>query len=269
MTKNIAIYSLLIFFCSCAYTHRVKNNKAITNKDSIPSDIPTATQRYGLENITIIDSLTKTPIYYIIWIDFLENKRDTILDIEALPRKVNDTFEYFTIVDSIRPSYTLPNNFVKPKKWKEMEKLREAGDFFGDWYGNPYPNTFTLSVALSIIDTETDFSQVGSAKSWCIDNYEQVFGHLVARLTNKQKIGLTGTADLIIDDRMETNDLQSYLHGGAIDEDIFTISGRASWILNQLTGENFAEVHGNLTKDEAIKFKLLWVKYIKKLKKNN
>ncbi len=119
---------------------------------------------------------------------------------------------------------------------------------------------------MSIIDTETDFSKVGSAKSWCINNYQEAFGYLVARLTDKRKVGLTGTADLIIDDRMETNDLKSYGHGGVIFEDIFTISGRASWILNQLTGENFAEVHGNLTKDEAKKFKLLWVKYIKKLK---
>ncbi len=265
---------LVIFFCSCAATNKINKNKASTNKDSVSSNFPKENGQYGLQDITIIDSLTKMPINYVIWINLLENKRDTIrgtfsdsiLNGELSNNKLKDSFEYFTIIDSICTSYILPSKFIKPKKWKEMEKLREAGDFFGDWYGNPYPNTFNLSIALSIIDTETDLSKVGSAKSWCINNYQEAFGHLVARLTDKRKVGLTDTADLIIDDRIETNDLHSYLHGGVIFEDIFTISGRASWILNQLTGENFAEVHGNLTKDEAKKFKLLWVKYIKKLK---
>ena len=136
----------------------------------------------------------------------------------------------------------------------------------GDWYGSSYPDTFDLQDALALIDTATDLS-FRSAKSWCIKNYKQAFPYLVARLSDKRKIGLKNTADLIIWDRIGTGDLQFYGHGGAITEDVFTVAGRASWILNQLTGEEFAVVHGNLTQEEAEKFKELWIKYVDKLKK--
>ena len=65
---------------------------------------------------------------------------------------------------------------------------------------------------------------------------------------------------------MNTGDLKFYGHGGVITEDLFTIAGRASWILNELTGEDFAIVHGNLTQFDAEKFKTLWTDYIDKLK---
>ncbi len=89
----------------------------------------------------------------------------------------------------------------------------------------------------------------------------------ISLFSGKRKIGLTNTADLIIGDRIASGDLEFYGHGGVITEDIFTIAGRACWILNQLTGENFALVHGDLSKQQAEKFKHLWTEYISKLKK--
>ncbi|WP_423149754.1 hypothetical protein [Rubrolithibacter danxiaensis] len=176
-----------------------------------------------------------------------------------------DTFQYFSILDTNFHKYQLPDNFKKPKKWIKVDKERTG--FLGDWYGNKYSDTFGLKDALAIIDTATQLSQIGSAKSWCINNYQKAFPFLVARLSDKRKIGLTNTGDLIIWDRLGTSDLEFYGHGGSITEDIFTIAGRASWILNQLTGEIFAEVHGNLTEKQSEEFKKLWVQYIDKLKK--
>ncbi len=176
-----------------------------------------------------------------------------------------DTFTYFTIADTNFTKYKLPDNFKKPKNWKKADEERTG--FLGDRYGNKYPDTFNLQDALAIIDTATQLSQIGSAKSWCIKNYLIAFPYLVARLSDKRKVGLTNTADLIIWDRLGTGDLKFYGHGGIITEDLFTIAGRASWILNQLTGENFAEVHGNLTEQESHRFKELWTEYIDKLKK--
>jgi hypothetical protein len=176
-----------------------------------------------------------------------------------------DTFDYFTLADTNFAKYKLPDNFKKPKNWQKTDKERTG--FLGDVYGNNYPDTFDLQDALAIIDTATQLSQIGSAKSWCIKNYLIAFPFLVARLSDKRKVGLTNTADLIIMERLGTGDLKFYGHGGVITEDIFTIAGRSSWILNQLTGENFAEVHGNLTKKQSEEFKKLWVIYIDKLKK--
>jgi len=175
-----------------------------------------------------------------------------------------DTFQYFSIADTNYSKYTLPTHFVKPKKWLQADKDRKG--MLGDWYGGSYPDNFNLQNALALIDTATDMS-FGSAKSWCIKNYQVAFPYLVARLTDKRKIGLNNTADLIIWDRIGSGDLKFYGHGGCINEDVFTVAGRASWILNQLTGENFAVVSGNLTQQQSVKFKELWIDYRNRLKK--
>ena len=175
-----------------------------------------------------------------------------------------DTFEYFTIYDTNFVKYKLPEKFKKTKNWEKADEKRKS--YLGDYYGNKYADTFDLQDILAIIDTATQCSEVCSAKSWCITNFSQAFPYLVARLSDKRKIGLKNTADLIIWDRIGSGDLKFYGHGGGITEDIFTISGRASWILNQLTGENFAIVHGNLTKAETENFKILWTQYLNSLK---
>jgi hypothetical protein len=45
-------------------------------------------------------------------------------------------------------------------------------------------------------------------------------------------------------------------------EDIFTIAGRASWILNWMTGESFASVGIELTPALAKEYQEAWVQYI-------
>ncbi len=175
-----------------------------------------------------------------------------------------DTFKYFSISDVNFNKYELPDNFKKPENWKQADKERKG--IMGDFFGNSYSKKFDLKKALEIIDSATQFSEIRSAKSWCINNYSKAFPYLVARLSDKRKIGLENTADLIIWDRIQTGDLKFDGHGGGIDEDIFTVAGRASWILNQLTGENFAVVHGNLTEEQSEDFKLKWLKYLEKLK---
>lgn len=172
-----------------------------------------------------------------------------------------DSFEYFTVEDTLLSLYRLPPAFNKPERWQK----RETANLTGEFYGAPYSESLALEDVLAIIDGQKEFWRLCSAKSWCLNHYEQAFPHLVARLSVKQKVGLENTADLIIWDRIGTGDLQFYGHGGGVNEDLFTVAGRASWILNEITGEHFAVVHGNLTREQAQGFKKLWVDYISRL----
>lgn len=174
-----------------------------------------------------------------------------------------DTFNYFTIVDTNYSKYTLPQEFRKPKEWKKADKSRKEP--YVSLYCGPYTDTFNLEDVMEIIDTTTNLSLLGAAETWCIHHYRQAFPYLVTRLSDKRKIGLKNTADLIISDRMGI-DLKFYGHGRGMKEDVFTIAGRASWILNELTGEEFAVVHGNMTEQDADQFKKSWLKYINALK---
>lgn len=188
---------------------------------------------------------------------------DTLTSISEIIGAGRDTFHYFSVNDTSVNQYRLPDHFVKPQNWNNAEKSRTDHEF----YGGIYPDTFDLKDALTVIDTAKNFWTVCAAKSWCIKNYNQAFPFLVARLSIKTKVGLENTADLIIWERIGSGDLNFYGHGGSIHEDIFTIAGRASWILNELTGEEFAVVHGSMTEVQAKEFQKLWIEYINELKK--
>lgn len=172
-----------------------------------------------------------------------------------------DHFEYFTVPDNRLSLYSLPERFDKPETWQK----KEAANIAGEPYGGTPDQSLTLYKALSVIDSEKDFRALCAVKSWCIAYYRDIFPHLVARLSVKQKVGLENSADLIISDRLATGDLKFYGHGGSISEDLFTVAGRASWILNEITGESFARVHGNLSREQAEGFKKQWADYINRL----
>lgn len=172
-----------------------------------------------------------------------------------------DTFKYFILPDTNLSLYTLPVKFKKPDNWLKAEEQRSIFEH----YGSAYPDSFELQDVLEIIDTCTEFDEIRKAKSWCIKNYQQAFPHLVTRLSVKKKIGLVNTADLIISSRIQTSEMIFYGHGGVITEDLFTVAGRASWILGEITGEGFSIVHPDLTEAMAIDFKKQWHEYLTKL----
>ncbi|MFM1894570.1 MAG: hypothetical protein RIQ90_1736 [Bacteroidota bacterium] len=170
-------------------------------------------------------------------------------------KPVADTFSYFNHQDSLLASYSIPQSFKKPSTWLEAQKeyrFYSSNDTLG----------FSLGSVLEIIDTEKAFWKVCAAKTWCYAHPLEVFPHLICRLSNKTKIGLVNTADLIVWDRIQTGELIFYGHGGGMQEDIFTIAGRASWILNWMTGENFSSVGIELTPALAREYQAAWVRYI-------
>jgi hypothetical protein len=170
-------------------------------------------------------------------------------------KPVADTFPNFNHQDSLRYSYSLPPSFKKPTAWIEEQneyRFYSSNDTVG----------FSLNSVLEIIDTEQEFWRLCAAKTWCFAHPSEVFPHLICRLSNKTKIGLVNTADLIIWDRIRSGELKFYGHGGGMQEDIFTIAGRASWILNWMTGESFASVGIELTPALAQEYQEAWVQYI-------
>jgi len=170
-------------------------------------------------------------------------------------KPVADTFSYFNYQDSARSTYELTPSFNKPSAWIEEEKeykLYSSIDTLG----------FSLNKVLAIIDSDQAFLNLCAAKTWCFAHPYEVFPYLIGRLSNKTKVGLTNSADLIIWDRIQTGELKFYGHGGGMQEDIFTIAGRASWILNWMTGESFASVGIELTPTLAKEYQGAWVQYI-------
>ena len=165
--------------------------------------------------------------------------------------------------------YFLPEKFSKPLKWEEAENRNAIHEKF-------YCNEDSIigikdyKEAFNIIDTGKDFCRLYFACKWCKDNYEAAFPQLVKRLTDTTEVGLNPYVDLYISKRSETGSMPYIGSTGGkpgihINEDIFTIAGRASWILNEITGENFAIVNPFTSSEKLEQFKQKWIGWIKKL----
>lgn len=98
-----------------------------------------------------------------------------------------------------------------------------------------------------------------------INNYAKdsdYLNSLANQLTNKTETKLEGTSRLIIWDRIISKDIIFEGKGLVIDNDLFTVSGRANQILQNLTNKNFGYVTINSTEKELINLKKNWLNYL-------
>lgn len=85
---------------------------------------------------------------------------------------------------------------------------------------------------------------------------------LANQITNRKETKLKGTSRLIIWDRIITGDLLFEGKGLVIDNDLFTVSGRANQILQNLTNKNFGVVSINSTNIDLENIKNKWLDYL-------
>jgi hypothetical protein len=164
----------------------------------------------------------------------------------------------FAQSDSTGTLTLIRHNFKKTANWKDADKDRK-------FYYGKYPNDYNLDRAIKVIKTEKDFGSLLQAKTYCIDNFRTSIPKLIDLLVDTTKVGLINTADLIIWDRVQSGELKFYGHGGVIEEDLFTVAGRCSYILNELTGEKFLLVHKTTPKQELEYYQRFWTRWFARL----
>ncbi len=98
------------------------------------------------------------------------------------------------------------------------------------------------AVLRRIID-DPDYKFLFQAQYWCTRNRTQIIPELIKLLKDRREPGLINTADLIIAERIDSGDLKFWGHGGVVQDDLFTVAGRASWLLKEITGKKAPAVH--------------------------
>ena len=78
-------------------------------------------------------------------------------------------------------------------------------------------------------------------------------------------VGLTNSADLIIWDRIMTKELTFWGHGGGSEDDLFQVSGRASWLLKELTGQDFGSIRINSGAIDRVKQQEMWLNWFREM----
>ncbi len=158
-------------------------------------------------------------------------------------------------------NYDLPVSFDKPAAWIEADKDRLDPTRIG--YFGKAPTDMRLSDFLEVLRTEKDFGKLINAKAWAVENYRLAFPYLLQSLIDTSFVGLSNSADLIIPGREK--ELTFYGHGGVLYDDLFTVAGRAAFILNDMTGEEIAVVQPHTTLDTLQSYQRQWILWLRRL----
>ena len=91
---------------------------------------------------------------------------------------------------------------------------------------------------------------------------KQFLGGMVSQLTNTKKSALTNTSRLIVWERITSGELLFEGKGYQVDDDVFSVAGRANWILRNLTKKNFGFVRMNSTEQELNALQQKWKRHL-------
>jgi hypothetical protein len=85
---------------------------------------------------------------------------------------------------------------------------------------------------------------------------------LAAQLTDTAKADLKETGKLIIWERITTGEIAFEGRGYQISDDLFTVAGRANWMLRNTTKKNFGYVKPATTAEELAGLQQKWVRWL-------
>lgn len=173
-----------------------------------------------------------------------------------------------------RDPYKRPKDFLTPAmsapymKTKEYGQAREELERHFWWLYEPEEKKQILSQSkeslLHVLETDKDFWKVAKARYWCMKNAPDAIPDLIKLIENPKMVGLGGYADLIIWERIQSKDLPFYGHGWVVPDDLFSVAGRASWILREITGQQFPAVSMKSTPEELKQLSGMWAKWYEK-----
>ncbi|MBE8727318.1 hypothetical protein [Flavobacterium hungaricum] len=177
----------------------------------------------------------------------------------------------FLIFTNLLFSQTNKINLGFPKEPKISEKFQASIDNKKNEVYSIYQNNvegiknYTVEFILDKIDNNKEYGYLMEAEYWIAFNYDKIIPQLINRIVNKKEVGLVNSADLIILERIESGDLQSYGHGFIVNDDFFTIAGRANRLLTVITGENFGSVSMNSSPQDLLMLQKKWIAWLQNI----
>lgn len=122
--------------------------------------------------------------------------------------------------------------------------------------------SFTLEHVLEQIQNNNNFEFLFQIRFWCGENQEKIIPELIKLLNDHRIVGLTNSNDVIIWDRIIAGDLVFYGHGWLINDDIFSVAGRASWLLKESTCLDFGNITMKTSNRNMGKLKKKWIRWV-------
>jgi hypothetical protein len=113
------------------------------------------------------------------------------------------------------------------------------------------------------IDRVPDYRVLESARLWSAYHAEAVIPELIQRLSVRDSVGLNQIYDLQIPERVALGHMPKDTYGKIVENDLFTVAGRANWLLQALSGKSFAKVGIQYSISDAEYLTKAWSDYYK------
>jgi len=155
------------------------------------------------------------------------------------------------------------NAKMSPKFKAAVEKQKAAYQKLMGW--NAEIKTYTPAHMLGMIDNSPEYNYLYIAEYWIAFNYEAMIPELIKRVSNNTEIGLVETGDLVIPDRVVSGQMPYLGDSNVVEDDLFTVAGRANRLLTIITGENFGTVPVNASPIQLKALQDKWVEWFKTL----
>src|SRR5215510_14797656 len=84
---------------------------------------------------------------------------------------------------------------------------------------------------------------------------------LVSQVIDKTKVDLKFTNRLIIWERITSGEIQFEGKGYQVTDDLFTVGGRANWMLRNLSKKSFGYVRPNTSDEDLTKLQQIWLRW--------
>lgn len=121
----------------------------------------------------------------------------------------------------------------------------------------------------NFIHHETDYEKIFRCPFWiAMDSVRfcTLIPELINDLVDTTYLGLTNANDVNIWCRIRNGDLKQTSFNYQIDDDIFKVCGRASWILKRLTKNKFGNIRCETTLEDMKIIQKQWIKWLNSLK---
>ncbi len=127
---------------------------------------------------------------------------------------------------------------------------------------------YRIDQVRDFIYREKDYEKVFRCPFWiAMDSarFCTMIPELVNALKDTTYIGLTNANDVNIWCREKTGQLKQNSLNYQIDDDIFKVAGRASWILKRLTKNEFGNIRCNTNAEDIKAIQKKWIKWLNTL----
>jgi len=155
------------------------------------------------------------------------------------------------------------------------KQIRTVNDEFKFAYGMRIDSTmrdirnYKIDEIRKFIHVGTDYEKIFRCPFWiAMDSarYCTMIPELIKDLSDTTYIGLTNANDVNIWCRVKTGQMKQNSLNYQIDDDIFKVCGRASWILKRLSKNEFGNIRCATKYEDILAIQKQWQKWLSTLK---